>query len=95
MKRNLIFIALVLFVSAVGAQTPKPATELERNLRKHVEYLSSDKLEGRRTGEKGANLAGEYVAAQFKKLKLQPGVAGYKQAFSYTPVSDPERKSGV
>jgi aminopeptidase YwaD len=90
MKRTALFFLFVFSVSAFAqGQAPQRATQLEQNLRKHVEYLSSDKLEGRRTGEKGANLAGEYVAEQFKKLKLKPGVAGYKQAFSYTPASDP------
>lgn len=95
MKKQLLsFLVLLTFVVSLSAQSAQKATSLEANLRKHVEYLASDKLEGRRTGEPGANLAGEYIVEQFKKLKLKPGVTdtgrpGYKQAFSYSPVRDP------
>ena len=37
----------------VSAQAPRLVDQTEQNLRKHVEYLASDKLEGRRTGERG------------------------------------------
>ncbi len=95
MKRSFSFLFAILVVGSLGfGQTPQLTTQLEQNLRRHVEYLASDKLEGRRAGEKGANAAGEYVAEQFRKLKLKPGVTSngkpdYKQAFSYTPASDP------
>ncbi|MBA3242520.1 MAG: M20/M25/M40 family metallo-hydrolase, partial [Acidobacteria bacterium] len=42
-------------------------------LRAHVAYLASDKLEGRRTGTRGAELAAEYIAAEFARLNLAPG----------------------
>jgi hypothetical protein len=78
--------ALVLFLltSAAFAQS----ADLEKNLRKHIEYLASDKLEGRRTGEKGATDAAKYVEAQFKNFKLRPGQqlthgASYLQGFPY------------
>jgi Zn-dependent M28 family amino/carboxypeptidase len=95
MKRQL-FSFLLLFTFAVGlsAQKAQKASSLEANLRRHVEYLASDKLEGRRAGEPGAVLAGNYVAEQFKKIGLKPGFTGngkpdFKQPFSYTPVRDP------
>ncbi len=100
MKRQLFsFLLLFSFVASFSAQKAQTAAALETSLRRHVEYLASDKLEGRRTGEQGANFAGDYVAEQFKKLKLKPGVLGmttsgpalpsYKQYFTYTPVRDP------
>ena len=92
-KRVYLLLALVL-AATLDSLAQKPTLDLERNLRKHIEILSSDKFEGRRAGEPGANAAGKYVAEQFRKLKLQPGVStngkpGYKQTFSYSPVRDP------
>lgn len=74
MKRQLY--ALLLLASLVissSAQKAQRATDVEANLRKHIEYLASDKLEGRRTGEPGANAAAAYVSNQFAKLRLRPG----------------------
>jgi hypothetical protein len=43
------------------------------SIRAHLEYLADDRLEGRMTGERGYEEAGEYVAAQFEALGLEPG----------------------
>ena len=99
MKKDL-FGVLLLVVLAFSAPAQQARSGLEANLRKHVEHLGSDKLEGRRAGEPGANLAGEYVAAQFKKAGLKPGYTGggkpaFKQPFSYTPVRDPHSAPAV
>ncbi len=57
---------------------------VEQNLRKHVEYLASAQLEGRRTGEKGATDAASYIAKEFKKSRLKPGLkTGFLQPFPY------------
>lgn len=60
-------------MSGVQAQRAQSIGPVERNLREHVTYLASDKLEGRRTGEQGAADAATYVANQFAKLGLKPG----------------------
>lgn len=96
-KQFYSFLVLLSFVVSVTAQKAQPARTdaLEQNLRKHVNYLASDKLEGRRSGEKGATVAAGYIANQFAKLKLKPGAKSangkpnYMQPFSYTPVRDP------
>jgi aminopeptidase YwaD len=91
MKKQLfgiIFIAATVFgVSAQKVVQPKPDLTIER-LRKHVTYLSSDKLEGRNTGEKGAVYAAGYVANSFSALKLKAGFAtgksrSYLQPFPF------------
>jgi hypothetical protein len=77
MKRQLYsFLLLVSFVVSVSAQKAQVATSVEANLRKHIEYLASDKLEGRRAGEQGATFAAGYIANQFANLRLKPGVHG-------------------
>ena len=73
---SIVFIVALIF--SVSAQTakqakPKPDLTLER-LRGAVTYLASDALEGRRTGTKGAIVAAGYIAGEFAKIGLQPGV---------------------
>lgn len=73
-----------------GQKTPAAATgTLVVNLRKHITYLASDKLEGRRTGEPGSTTAAAYIANEFAGLRLKPGWRSkngrpnYLQAFPY------------
>lgn len=104
MKKQLYsFLILLSLVVSISAQKAQPARvdALEVNLRKHITYLASDKLEGRRAGEKGATYAAGYIANQFAKLRLKPGARSsngkpnYMQPFSYTPVRDPHATPGT
>src|SRR5215216_6606901 len=83
----LFLLTFALSISAQKAQTVK-LDPVEQNLRKHVGYLASDKLEGRRTGEKGAMSAAGYVTNQFADAKLKGGVVKngkrlFLQSFPY------------
>lgn len=53
------------------------------HLKSHVSYLADDKLEGRRAGTAGEQLAIQYIQAQFEKNGLQPmgGDKSFVQAF--------------
>lgn len=76
MKRydlRVLFLLIVFSASAFAQKTAVATDGVEQNLRKDIEYLASDKLEGRRTGEPGAKLAAEYIAQQFAAIKLRPG----------------------
>ena len=44
----------------------------DRDLRLHVSHLSSDQMEGRLTGTRGARQATEYVTSVFQALGLEP-----------------------
>ena len=44
----------------------------EDSLRKHVEFLADDALEGRMTGSAGAKQAADYIAERFSQLGLKP-----------------------
>lgn len=66
----LILLSFVFSISAQKAQTQKSDAG-EKNLRTHVAYLASDKLEGRRTGETGATYAAGYIANLFANYKLK------------------------
>ena len=92
MKKQLFsFLLLLTFAIAVPAQG-SDGSAVVKNLRKHVSYLASDELEGRRTGDKGATFAAGYVANMFARYKLKAGVVksdngktrpGFLQSFPY------------
>jgi len=48
-----------------------------------IKHLASDELEGRRSGEKGNDLAREYIVTRFKKLGLEKMDTSFLQAFSF------------
>ena len=83
MLRNYIFPFLILSASHVSAQKlKKEDRQLQNNLQLHVTYLSSDALEGRRTGTAGEKQAAEYIAKTFKEIGIAPkGTADYYQIF--------------
>jgi len=74
-KLHFVFLLFTL-AAVVAAQAPRVSDQTEQNLRKHIQYLASDQLEGRRTGERGATLAAGYIANLFANYKLRPGIRG-------------------
>jgi aminopeptidase YwaD len=86
-----IILGLLLVISPprLGQQSQRPPS-VDR-LRAHVTFLASDKLEGRRTGTKGANEAADYIATQFVRIGLIPftrtqpkySLRDYQQTFPY------------
>ena len=70
--KSLLLIYFFTLTLTSFAQT-KPVTEVKPDpglLKKHVTYLASDELEGRRPGDEGANKASAYLAEQFHRMKL-------------------------
>jgi hypothetical protein len=60
----------------------------------YVEFLASDKLEGRNTGSEGHRKAAEYVAGQFERAGLKPaGEQGYIQRVKFITKALDESKS--
>jgi Zn-dependent M28 family amino/carboxypeptidase len=73
----LVSSVLGTWYSVLPAQTLSPATRLARAagtdvFRAHLEFLSDDLLEGRAPATRGGELAARYVAAQFRRLGLEP-----------------------
>ena len=62
---------LWLWQDTSGAADPAPEVSAER-VKAAVEYLASDRLEGRGPGTRGEILATEYLADEFKKAGLKP-----------------------
>jgi Zn-dependent M28 family amino/carboxypeptidase len=63
--------------SAPSVRLPGPAfvaleTITPEHIRWHVRYLSHDLLEGRGTGQRGGDIAAEYIATQFAEYGLKP-----------------------
>lgn len=60
------------------------------SLRADVSFLASDLLEGRDTPSRGLDIAGEYIASQFRRMGLEPaGEDGYFQSVVVRP-EDPD-----
>jgi len=64
------------------------------SLRGDVSFLASDLLEGRDTPSRGLDIAGEYIASQFRRLGLEPaGDEGYFQSVVVRPEDPDSSKS--
>jgi len=64
-----------------------------QQMQKDMEFLASDKLEGREIGTAGEEAAAKYIAKRFKKLGLEPkGTDGFFQELSVKPRNNPHAK---
>ena len=99
---------LVLSANAAFSQKLKKADKVTlANLKAHVAYLADDRLEGRRAGSPGEQLAMEYIRSKIQEAGLSPrGEDGFLQPFPihegkkadtstyfdpYSPSSSPEK----
>jgi len=83
-EKKLLLPLLLLSAVLVNAQKLKKADKIVvQSLKSHIEYLASDKLEGRRAGTPGETLAAEYISKQFQSAGLQPkgDASSWLQAF--------------
>ena len=86
MRKSLVLLSLIFLICGVLAQNSSrpmsvhfpPAAiaafqkiDAER-IRAHVRFLSHDLLEGRGTGQRGGDIAAEYIATQFALDGLKP-----------------------
>lgn len=80
-RKQSIWVLLVMGICVQAfAQDPiaqKYAEQIStKKAKKHLSILASDKFEGRETGKAGAEKAANYIAKEFKKLKLTAPVNG-------------------
>ena len=93
---TVLLVSVCAFVSAQGqpaAQKAMNAIDSEK-IRATVKYLSDDALQGRGTGQKGGDMAADWIAEQFKSYGLLPaGDAGtYFQKINFFGVTtDPKQ----
>ena len=96
----ILFITFTAFAAAqaqsdlpAAAQKAMNAIDAEK-IRATVKYLADDKLEGRGTGQKGGDMAADWIAAQFKSYGLKPAGdnGGYFQNIQFYGVTtDPKQ----
>ncbi|WP_163323499.1 M28 family peptidase [Draconibacterium mangrovi] len=67
--KNFVFATLVILVAACGPKFDKEIT-LD-DIRENIDYLASDSLKGRKSGEQGDLLAAQYIAGKFEAAGLE------------------------
>lgn len=73
MKTSFAALAISLALAYPAAHAATNAVVQEAPLRAHLQFLASDLLEGRGTGQRGGDLTVAYLEAQAMALGLQPG----------------------
>ena len=77
----------ILFISIISCQQN---ITYENRINDDVNYLSNEKLEGRKTGSNGEQIAADYIADRFKSLKIEAkGTNTYFQDLSFNKPSNP------
>jgi len=85
-----LFVAVCALVAPSSALAGDPASP--GVLKGHVSFLASDTLEGRSTPSIGLDVAAEYIAAQYRRIGLEPvGDEGY---FQTAPWEERHREAG-
>ncbi|HYE47813.1 MAG TPA: M20/M25/M40 family metallo-hydrolase [Caulobacter sp.] len=69
-------VAAMAFACPAAGQAPADAEFSAERFRAHVTYLADDRLEGRKTGTRGHELAADYVAGEFARMGLKPAGDG-------------------
>lgn len=67
----MVLLALMACTATSDAEKAKKVATID-NLKKHVEYLSSDLCEGRKPFSKGAERAVDYLVQEMKSIGLKP-----------------------
>ena len=70
LKMRLIVFVFLCFVIPVSAQKFDPEITVD-DLKENIEFLASDELEGRKSGEEGDLKAADYIRLKFKKAGLE------------------------
>ena len=79
----LSFLFALIIMSSCKKESPTIITE--SLVRKHIETLASDVMEGRKSGTPGIEKAAKYIESEFKRIGLEAyeGMDSYRQNFMY------------
>jgi hypothetical protein len=89
-RKNAVYLilaaALAVAVSISTAAVPAIGQAAASDVRRHVETLASDELEGRLTGSEGASLAADYIISQLRSMGAVPvpAQASFRLPFEFT-----------
>ena len=85
---NMKFLAkFILFITIISCDNN---ISYVNRIYDDVNYLADNKLEGRKTGSKGEQIAADYIANRFKSLKIKTkGTNAYFQDFNFNNPSNP------
>ncbi|MBW3467365.1 M28 family peptidase [Arthrospiribacter ruber] len=73
---------IIFFTSLIISTTFSQNFDREKLL-SDLKYLSSEELEGRKTGSIGGALARDFIVSRFQELELTSQYSGYVQKFSF------------
>lgn len=82
--QSVLSISLILQFTlqpTLGVEVPK--TPDAEAIARHIRFLASDELQGRRSGTEGCVKAGDYIAGEFKRFGLKPFGPDYHQHFDF------------
>lgn len=84
--RGIFIFTLQLVTVSQPSMGQKAALQsiTEKDLKTHIEFLASDELAGRETGEPGLRVAARYLAVQAGRLGLKPSAAARDYFQNYT-----------
>lgn len=88
----LLFLLITTLPGTIKAQDAEiinyASTITTEDLERHLNYLASDELQGRDTGEEGQKMAAEYLVDFYKEIGLTgPVGGGYLQKFQLSSIS--------
>lgn len=89
LRRHTFALATLALIFAAGCRPSglkAPGSDAQR-LRRDVEYLASDRLEGRGTGTAGNDSAAAWIASRFRALGLAPLQGSYLHRFTARPAA--------
>ncbi len=72
-KASFVLLAMACVVAAAAHAAPRERVAISAEvIGSHLRFLASDETAGRRTGEKGNEIAARYIADQFRQFGLEP-----------------------
>ena len=72
MKKTIIILLFIPLISLSQENIKYAETITIEDIKKHINILASDSLEGRETGKEGQKKAAKYIANYFKNIGIPP-----------------------